>query len=92
MSAIAPSLSYFNSGVTAGVQVGPTGPRGLYGIVSTVTGGAVTIYDNTSAAGTILYTKTLAVGDVVHFGGLGIRAKNGLFLVVAAGTVNILYV
>jgi hypothetical protein len=92
MSAIAPSLSYYNSGVTAGVQVGPRGPRGLYGIISTVTGGAVTIYDNTSAAGTILFTKTLAVGDVIHFGGLGIRAKNGLFLVVAAGTVNVLYV
>ena len=92
MSAIAPSLSYYNSGVTAGVQVGPTGPRGLYGIISTVTGGAVTIYDNTSAAGVILYTKTLAVGDVIHFGGLGIRAKNGLFLVVAAGTVNVIYV
>lgn len=91
MSAIAPSLSYWNQGTSAGVQVGPAGPRGLYGIVSTVTGGAVTIYDNTSAAGVILYTKTLAVGDVVHFGGNGIRAKNGLFLVVT-GTVNILYV
>lgn len=84
-------LSYFNSGATAGVQVGPVGPRGLYGIISTVTGGAVTIYDNTSAAGVILYSGTLAVGDVIHFGGLGIAAKNGLFLVVAAGTVNVLY-
>lgn len=91
MSMVAPALSYWNQTTTAGIQVGPRGPRGLYGIVSTVTGGAVTIYDNTSAAGTILYTKTLAVGDVIHFGGLGIRAKNGLFLVVAAGTVNIIY-
>ena len=91
MSVIGTSLGYFNSGVTAGIQVGPAGPRTLYGIVSTVTGGAVTIYDNTSAAGVILYTKSLAVGDVIHFGGLGIRAKNGLFLVVAAGTVNVIY-
>lgn len=91
MSMVAPALGYLNQGVTAGVQVGAAGPRGLYGIISTVTGGAVTIYDNTSAAGTILYTKTLTVGDVIHFGGLGIRAKNGLFLVVAAGTVNVIY-
>lgn len=91
MSAIAPSLSYWNQATTAGIQVGPTGPRGLYGIVSTVTGGVVTIYDNTSAAGVILFTKTLAVGDIIHFGGLGIRAKNGLFLVVGAGTVNVIY-
>ena len=91
MSSNAVKLSYWNQGVTAGVQVGPTGPRGLYGIVSTVAGGAVTIYDNTSAAGVILFTKTLAVGDIIHFGGLGIAATKGLFLVVAAGTVNVIY-
>jgi len=90
MSMIAPKLSYYNSGVTAGVQI-KTGPAGLYGIVSTITGGAVTVYDGTSTGGTILYTKSLTVGDVVHFGGLGIAAKAGLFLVVAAGTVNVLY-
>ena len=86
---IADKLGYFNQGTTAGVLI-KSGPAGLFGIVSTVTGGAVTIYDNTSAAGTILYTKTLAVGDVVHFGGLGIAAKLGLFIVVT-GTVNVLY-
>jgi len=86
----ADKLGYYNSGVTAGVQI-KTGPAGLFGIVSTVTGGAVTVYDGTSTSGTILYTKTLAVGDVVHFGGIGIAAKTGLFLVVAAGTVNVIY-
>ena len=91
MSMVAPSLSYLNQGSTAGVQVGSAGPRGLYGIISTITGGAVTVYDGTSTGGVILYTKTLAVGDVVHFGGLGIRAKSGLFLVVTAGTVNVIY-
>jgi len=89
MSMIAPKLGYFNQGTTAGALI-KRGPSGLYGVISTVTGGAVTIYDNTSAAGTILYTKTLAVGDIVHFGGLGIAAKNGLFIVVT-GTVNVLY-
>jgi hypothetical protein len=91
MSMVAPSLSYLNQATTAGVQVGTAGPRGLYGIISTVTGGAVTIYDGTSTGGVILFTKTLAVGDIIHFGGLGIRAKNGLFLVVGAGTVNVIY-
>jgi hypothetical protein len=83
-------LGYFNTGITAGKQI-KTGPAGLFGIISTITGGAVTVYDGTSTSGTILYTKTLAVGDVVHFGGNGIQANSGLFVVVAAGTVNILY-
>ena len=93
MSSNAVKVSYFNSGVTAGVQVGPVGPRGLYGVISTITGGAVTIYDGTSAAGTILYAGTLTAGQVQPLIGglLGIAAKSGLFLVVAAGTVNVLY-
>jgi hypothetical protein len=89
---IAPALGYWNQGVTAGIQVGTAGPRSLYGIISTITGGAVTVYDGTSTGGVILFTKTLVVGDIIHFGGLGIRAKNGLFLVVGAGTVNVIYV
>lgn len=90
MSMIAPKLGYYPSGVTAGVLI-KTGPAGFYGVVSTITGGAVTVYDGTSTGGTILYTKSLAVGDAVHFGGLGIAAKNGLFLVVAAGSVIVVY-
>jgi len=89
MSGIAPKLSYFNQGTTAGVQI-KTGPAGLYGIVSTATGGSCIIYDGTSTSGTILYSKTLTVGDVVHFGGLGIAAKAGLFIAVT-GTVNVIY-
>jgi len=87
---IADKLGYHNQATTAGVQI-KLGPAGLFGIVSTVTGGAVTVYDGTSTSGVILFTKTLAVGDVVHFGGKGVAAKNGLFIVVAAGTVNVLY-
>lgn len=82
-------IGYFNQATTAGAQI-KTGPAGLYGIISTVTGGAVTIYDGTSTSGTILYTKTLAVGDVVTFGAYGIAAKSGLFIVVT-GTVNVLF-
>ena len=71
-----------------------TGPAGLFGIVVTAsTSGTVTVYDNTAASGTVLFTKTaLAVGDVIQFGGNGIAAKNGLHVVVGGtGTVNVLY-
>lgn len=87
---IADKLGYHNQATTAGALI-KQGPAGLFGITSTVTGGAVTIYDNTAASGVILFTKTLAVGEVIHFGGNGFAAKNGLFIVVAAGTVNVLY-
>jgi hypothetical protein len=87
MSAISPKVGY--QSVNTGTLV-KSGPAGLYGIISTVTGGAITVYDNTAASGTILFTKTLAVGDVIHFGGNGIAAKNGLYVSVT-GTCNILY-
>lgn len=84
-------LGYFASGATAGVQVGPAGPRGLYGVISTVAGGAVTIYDGTDTTGTILYAKTLAVGDAISLlGHVGIAANKGLFL-VTAGSVIVVY-
>ena len=71
-----------------------TGPAGLFGIVVTAsTSGTVTVYDNTNASGTVLFTQTaLSVGDVIQFGGMGIAAKNGLHVVVGGtGTVNVLY-
>lgn len=87
-------LGYETVTQAAAAQVGGAGPRALYGIVVTAsTAGTVTIYDNTSAAGTVLFTKaSLSVGEVIHFGGLGIAAKNGLHVVVGGtGTVNVLY-
>lgn len=89
MGMMATRLGYFNSGATAGIQI-KLGATGFYGIVSTVTGGAVTVYDGTSTSDAILFAKTLAVGDVIHFGGLGYAAKVGLFL-ATAGTVNVMY-
>jgi len=91
MSGIAPKIGYASQGVTAGAQIGPTGPAGLFSITSTVAGGLVTIYDGTSTGGTILFSKTLVLGDVVHWGGVGLAAKLGIFAVVAAGTVVIQY-
>lgn len=89
MGMIAPKIGYFPSGATAGVQIN-TGPAGLYSITSTVTGGLVTVYDGTSTADTILFSKTLVVGDVIHWGSHGIAANRGLFL-VTAGNVIVAY-
>jgi len=88
----AEKIGYFPSGATAGVQI-KTGPSGLFGVISTITGGAVTIYDGTSTSGTILFAQTLAAGAVAPIvgGSVGVAAKNGLFLVVAAGSVIVLY-
>ena len=86
-------IGYKNVTQAAAVQV-KTGPSRLYGLTVTVsTAGTVTVYDNTAASGTILFTKaSLAVGDVIHFGGLGIAAGTGLHVVCGGtATVNILY-
>jgi hypothetical protein len=79
-------------------QVAPVtvkaGPAAFFGITVTAsTSGTVTIYDNTAATGTILFTKSsLAVGDVVSFGGNGIAANKGLHVVCGGtATVNVLY-
>lgn len=72
-----------------------TGPTKFFGLTVTAsTAGTVTIYDNTAASGTVVFTKAaLAVGDVIHLGGIGLAAKNGLHVVCGGvATVNILYV
>lgn len=72
-----------------------TGPAKFFGLTVTAsTAGTVTIYDNTAASGVVVFTKaSLAVGDVIHFGGTGVAAKNGLHVVCGGtATVNILYV
>jgi len=72
-----------------------TGPAKLYGLTVTASSaGTVTIYDNTAASGTVLFTKaSLAVGDVIHFGGVGLAANKGLHVVCGGtATVNVMYV
>jgi len=54
----ADKLGYHNQATTVGAQI-KTGPAGLFGIISTVTGGAVTIYDGTSTSD-VRGTVTLA--------------------------------
>jgi hypothetical protein len=89
-----PYVGYKNVTQAAAATV-KSGPAKFFGMVVTAsTNGTVTIYDNTSAAGTVLFTKSsLAVGDVIHFGGLGIAANNGLHVVLGGTcTANIFYV
>lgn len=72
-----------------------TGPAKLFGLTVTAsTAGTVTIYDNTAASGTVLFTKSsLAVGEVIHFGGVGLAANTGLHVVCGGtATVNVMFV
>lgn len=65
-------------------------PAGLFS-VTCIVAGAVTVYDNASAAsGNILYKKTMAEGEIATWASHGLAANNGI-TVVAAGTVNIAY-
>lgn len=87
-------IGYKNVTQAAAVTV-KSGPAKLFGIVVTAsTAGTVTIYDNTAASGTVIFTKSsLAVGEVITFAGLGISAGNGLHVVCGGtATVNILFV
>ena len=86
-------LSYATVTQAAAATV-KSGPAGLYGIIVTAsTSGTVTVYDNTTASGTVLFTKSsLSVGDVIHFGGLGIAANNGIHVVCGGtATVNVMF-
>lgn len=76
--------------VAAATAVIKPTPAGLFSVTCVVEG-AVTVYDNASAAsGVILYTKTMAVGEIATWASHGLAANNGL-TVVAAGTVNVAY-
>lgn len=76
--------------VAAATTVIKPTPAGLFS-VTCIVAGEVTVYDSASAAsGVILYTKTMAVGEIATWASHGIAANNGL-VVVAAGTVNVAY-
>lgn len=85
---IADKLGYQQVAAATAV-IKPT-PAGLFS-VTCVVAGAVTVYDSAAdASGTILYTKTMAVGEIANWGSHGLAANLGL-VVVAAGTVNVAY-
>lgn len=66
----------------------------LYGVVvNSSSSGTITVYDNTAASGTVVFTAaSLSAGQVIHFGGCGIRCGNGIHVVVGGtATLNVLY-
>lgn len=59
--------------------------------VNSSSSGTVTVYDGTSAAGTVVFTKSVSAGDVIHFGGVGIRCSGIHVVVGGTATINALY-
>jgi len=76
-----------------GVVKGSAGT--LYGLVCIASNsGTIILYNHAStASGDKLFEKALTAGDVVHFGGVGIAATNGIYADVGGTsiTVNVLY-
>lgn len=72
-----------------------SGRAQLYGVVVTSsTTGTLTIYDNTAASGTSIFSAlSVTTGQVITFGGAAIEMKNGIH-VVLGGTCDakILYI
>lgn len=72
-----------------------TGPSGLFGVTMTEgTGGTVTVYDDVGGTAVVLVAKgTVSIGDTIHFGGIGLAASKGLYVVVSGVGVkmNVLY-
>lgn len=65
-------------------------PAGLFSLTC-VAAGTVTAYDSaTGATGNVLYTGTLAPGQIALWGAHGLAANNGL-VVVCTGTFNVAY-
>ena len=68
------------------------GPAGFFGIVAVTAVTLCSVYDSLTGSGVLLWEGPLVAGQVVDFGGLGIAAKNGIYVLVGgSGTVNILY-
>lgn len=88
------SLAYVGYKKVTADTIVKTGPTKWYGLICAAsTSLVISVYDGTSASGTLLYNKAMAAGDVVHFGGPGAALNTGLFVDVVSGTgaVNVLY-
>lgn len=66
-----------------------SGPAILYGIVNIAAGTMASVYDSTSASGTVLIPSGTAS---VNFGGMGVLCNNGIFADWTSGTWLVLYV
>lgn len=85
--------SVVESGTAKQVKIGPSA---LFGATMTEgTGGTVTVYDdNAGGTSVVLVAKgTMSIGDTIHFGGIGLAASKGLYVVVSGVGVkmNVLY-
>lgn len=88
-------LSFRQSGTTAGVTV-KTGAGNLHGlIISSITNNAnVTLYDNTAASGTIIFTTGAMAANTIPFD-LELHTipfSNGLTLVISGANCDVLVV
>ena len=85
-------VSYKQVTQAAAATVKPT-MGDVYGVtVNSSTSGTVTIRDG-GASGTIVFVSgTLTAGQVIHFGGCGIRCGTDIYVSVGGtATVNVLY-
>lgn len=73
--------------VSATGQVGAVGPRVLYAVVC-ITAGTIVAYDNTSAAGQVIFpSRAMAAGETALVaGGIGLLTVNGVYVTVTGGT------
>lgn len=80
------------TGVAAQVKAGP---GAVFGVTMTEgTGGTISVYDGIGTTTVALLAKgSMAIGDTIHFGGIGLAANAGLYVVVSGtgAKFNILY-
>ena len=85
-------LDYVQIAAAGGAVKARSGFLGMVTVVTAISAGAITIYDNPSAAsGTILYQSaaTPAAGFTVQ---IGIRAKFGIFVApFTGGPINVTF-
>lgn len=92
MSGFSPRVAYAQ--VSAAPTVIKSGPGAFYGFICVASSaGTLTLYDNTAASGTVLFTKAVAAGDVVTLGAWGMSFKLGLTAAIGgtSATVNVAY-
>lgn len=88
-------MSFGGTAISTGVLTSATQVytgRGTLNAILVAGGATVTIYDNTSAAGKIIFQATLAAGNPELFSfNTHIRCENGLHAVVSGGNVIVYF-
>lgn len=88
-------MSYCGTAIASGVLTSATQVytgRGTLNAVLVEGGATVTIYDNTSAAGKIMFIATAGAGNTNLYGfNTHVRCDNGLHVVVSGGDCIVYY-